>query len=666
MSLAMLFSLLLGALAAVAQPSPPCKPFAVASFTAQGLVADRSVTALATHLMVLGRNTTSQELFLFAIEYATGAVTAVPGLGPLANGIPPTPDARFVLARKPAGDARLYSTDPLGQSVLQLSPPNMQVDSSPIVISHDSSLVVFRESKQTALSGLWVSPVRTAGAAVRLSQDWQSNGTFSGVVISADNTRVAFLFKNSSDPSGVGQTIYVALLRGAPGNAVPLMSTAVPATALLFAPIGNQLAYVVGTGVSQSLFSVDAATDSGNTQLTSTTGVMVMQEFSDSGEFVLFEGQFPPQAFLSWYVARTGVAASEYVVSNNTELAVGGGANLLDGSTILVSVYRRDASESRAVWAKDVALPTLSDAIRLSPDVPWSPGLISIGATKQDFVVFSGSFSNPSDVDSYYIPAAGPAGAAVKVTPPGTQSVSNLIVIPTGQILVTVNSSASLLVTPGSSEQSAITRAGDTLRPPLRVQPNGVSALYQLSPSADFVATCVVPPVVVGAGQNASISAADGHVFVATGGKLAVATATTIAGSLVVSGGTLEVPCVAGTQVAASANLIIGSFDAVTAACAPGCVGTTNVASQTSTTLSVTVAVSCAPPDDRSAAGLSTGAIVGIAIGAVVFGVLVAFGVAFLRRFYVRQHMEEYRSEIKNEPHMMRHQTTQNNLVEDV
>ena len=524
-----------------------------------GLVADSSVTPLTTELMVLARNVTSGERFLFAIEYATGAVTSLASLGPLAAGLPPTPDDRFVIVRKSLPDGRLFSTDPLGTAVLQLSPPQVQTDSTPIVFAPDSSIVLFCDSRQTNVSGLYASPVRTAGAAVRLSPASQVNGTISDIVVSADNLRVAYLFRAQSDPAGTSQTIFVALLRGAPDSAVPLQAAVVPASDLAFSLAGSALAYLGGpVAAAQQLYSVDAAADSGNVRLSlgeAAGGAFSISLFSEAGDLVVFAGQFMPQSARSFYAARIGAADSQYVLTNNTEQNVQPAAHLVPGTTTLVTVYRSDAGEQGAVWGKDIALSSLADVVRLSPPTSWPVTVPFIGSFGPGLVTFVGSFSSPATTDSYYNVRGGPGSAAVQLTPPGSQSASNQA-LAGGRLLLTVNSTVAFLVTAGSPLQPAITRAGDRIRPPLRVQPNGVSALYQLQSTADFVATCIVPPIVVTAGTNASVSSADGHVFVSPGGTLVVASGTVIAGTLVASGGTLAVPCAAGTQVRDAGSLV--------------------------------------------------------------------------------------------------------------
>ena len=116
--------------------------------------------------------------------------------------------------------------------------------------------------------------------------------------------------------------------------------------------------------------------------------------------------------------------------------------------------------------------------------------------------------------------------------------------------------------------------------------------------------------------------------------------------------------------MAASANLVVGAFDAVTAVgCAPGCTATASLAGQTSTTLSVAVTVTCT---GGGGGGLSAGAIVGIVLGAGALGVLVAFGVALLRRAHIRNHLVQFESELKHEPDLMRRQATDSALAHDV
>lgn len=634
----------------------PCSPTLVSLAVGPDSYRAVSLQALNTHAIVRASAVAQpSRLALFSVEYAKGTVTAIETSGNLSTQLSTSPDGTYAAYRFfTASGGLVFTSDALATSVVQLNPPDVIVDTNVIgtipfvTFSPDSRHAVFVDGRKQAVSGVYASPARQAGAAVRLSPASQSGGTFSAVAVSADSLRLVYIYRDPTDSTGANRSLFVASLTGAAGSAVPLSSAALGVVQMIFlsAPSATLLAYTAGTPTQ--LFTVDVATDSNNVMLTAqqrpADAVVALLHASES--VVIFRGLYGPQTFESFYAALPGVAASQYVISNNTQNNVLAASQLLNG-TIHIGTYKKDASDEAAVWAKDATRASLDDLVRLSPDVTFPvTGQFNIGGFTggdRSLVTFTGMFSTEGDIDSYYNSFRGPTSAAVRISPPGSFSVSNTPLF-SGSILMMVNGTVPFVVTPGQSQQPVVSREQDRVLS-LRVQPNSVSAIYTTQAN-EVLVTCLVPPTVVGSGQNVTVPlAVAGHLIVQSGGAVTLQGNTAVQGTLV-AGGTVVVPCQAGTQVLATATLIVGSFEGVAVGgCAAGCVAS-GTASQSSSTLSVTVAVAC-PEVQQS--GLSAGAIAGIVVGVGALGVLVAFAVAFARRLLLIKHRKDFEVEAKAE-----------------
>lgn len=122
--------------------------------------------------------------------------------------------------------------------------------------------------------------------------------------------------------------------------------------------------------------------------------------------------------------------------------------------------------------------------------------------------------------------------------------------------------------------------------------------------------------------------------------------------ALVVVNGTLTIAPGAVAQVTVSANSvglttlvsassIVGAQLSVTAVSSSSCTASVSGVTQTATSISATVSLSCG-------SGWSTGAIVGLVVGVVVGGVLIGLGIAFLTRQLRKRDTAHFNKELRN------------------
>lgn len=625
----------------------PCIPTSVSpSFTSLG-ISVRQVSALTTHVLVVGGNTSSGTQSLYAVEYATGIVVVADSSG-LVSRVSLSPDRRFVAVTYFLPSRSLLTMEATGANAVQLNPPAVTPDIVAfefVFFSPNSQWAVFCDQQSSPLSGVYVSLARESGSAMRVSLPSQVNGTIRLIVISPDSTQLVYVYQDPTDLSNLASTIFLVSLVDRGSSAAPITAAAVGVSAVAFSPNSQILVYTAGQFAQA--FSVDVV-GTNNVQLSTHQGITDFVSnpfFTSDGSRIIFDGILGPQAVLSWYAAVPGVAMSHYVISNNSVSGVLGAKQVIPGTSVFISVWGRDSSDETAVWAKDAAQNSLSDLVRLSPDAttftPTQSVLISgfVGGNIS-LVAFIGDFVAQGNSDAFYNIYSGPSTAAVQVTPPNSFA-SSLTPLRNGEILMRVNDSVAYVVTPGETARTAISREQDNVVT-IFAQPNSVSALYTTTVPNEMFVSCVVPPTVVSSGSVANFTGitVPGHLVVNSGSTV-VASAVSVSGTLVINGGTLLVKCKAGTQVVVNATWIVGNFDALmTSSCPPGC-SSSVASSQSSSTLSVTVNLACAVTEK----GLTDGQIAGIVVGSVCAGILVAVGVAIARVVFVNAHERKFNRE---------------------
>ena len=179
---------------------------------------------------------------------------------------------------------------------------------------------------------------------------------------------------------------------------------------------------------------------------------------------------------------------------------------------------------------------------------------------------------------------------------------------------------------------AAISRPSDSIVN-LFLQPNSVSVGYQTG-SGEMIVSCLNAPTILnGTFIVNTTTNLTGHLFadapgsvvvVSFGSSLTIAGTAVLGGTLVLNGACSQVQ----NMTVFTSTFVVGSFAAIDLQCSDGCTGTA-IPTQTFSSLSVTVTVTCP--------SLSRGAIVGIALGVVAGGALTAVGIYLATKYAAHQ-----------------------------
>ena len=613
--------------------APPCVPtLASPSFSSFGYGTLGSMQPMLTHLVIRAKSFTSAVFGLFSVEWATGRTVPFP-FAESTKFISASPNKKTLFAVFNS-DSRLESMNATGGKRVLLSPPGVTVETgslSPLATS-DSSWVVFCDTSNTSMAGIYVAQARTGGTAVRVSLPLQAGENWGHFALSPDGQRVFYVTGNSSQTR-----LFVARVPSPIAGSVveiPGVNLTLLSGSLAFSPDS----FLVAAKNTSTVWTANI--DGSGVTLVSTFNSVGFFVFTSDSSRLLVRGQanlsVSSEEIYSLIPGETGAL----LVSNN--IGVMGSIVAFEGSTFLAN-YVGPGQNATNIFSNDAKSISLDSIVQISPnrasfDSNNIPNL-NVIPYLDGRAVFAGPYlSNNSEV--FINNVTSPGSDAVKISPPGTNTIQ-LTVLDTGSIMIQTGVRAQPVLFTLSGYSAVLSRSNDDVLL-LFTQPNSVSAAYFTS-GDQIVVTCIVPPTDGSVLVNGT--GVPGHLRPG-GGNVVVTQPFQIGGTAVIGGSTLTVGSCK-DMVVFNSTWVEGSFDSVSVTgCEPGCRGIATV-SQTTSSLSVTVALDC------SNASLSDGALAGIIVGCVIGGILIAVLIAIAVVVRNKNHASEFHAnqmtELKNE-----------------
>ena len=636
----------------------------------------RIASPLRTHLLTVsvpsGPSFPPPPSLLSAIEYATGERRSL-FIGDFQSTLIPAPDSSYVLFRLfpefPSGTiGKLFSIDPLGETLIQISLNSTSVESlafnSPS-ISPDSKTVVYATQTE-GVSGLYVVAARVPGSqAVRITPDEQTLGSFDSVSWSPlSSRRIAYRYSEN----GIGH-LFVLNLDNVPIGPVQLSTTNVLQSFIKWSFSGRQLTWTGAEGGENNRLDVFVADFDGANlaSLDSEAGATCLgSEFTPDDSAIVFECA-PEQdpTYSLWAAPASGGNASAYRISNNTE-SIANFRYIVPPAHVII-LYENTFPLYSSAWIMDARIATMAGNRRLTPEPTQelvdagARGVERLSATDTNLLYIAdlqGDFKS----ELLIVPLAGPPSAATQVSPEGE---SVFFFGPASPKTLFQTDGGAYVVQEG--EPHVVERLSNDFVPALYSQTGSASAAFSTSDGQVF-STCIYSPTIISANVTLTNDTVIlGHLEAQSGSVVEVVGSISVFGSTVIEPGTTLVvdSCESGEQVVVNTNWVVGQFGAVSASC-DGCMASVLETQYSSSSLSVVLDVQCPmsppvspgdslPPSTRG--GLSTGQIVGIAVGSIVGGLLIALLLILLMNRLIAKHQEVARREIvdrdtENQLHM--------------